>query len=103
MGGLGSRMDAQTGEVPVQLMALDDLDVGEVTLLKMDIEGAEVPALTGARRTVQSFKPKLAIAAYHKADDLAQLMDAICAIRDDYQFTLRHHSPFFRDTVLMAH
>ena len=102
IGGLGSRMDVQAGEVPVQLRALDDLGLGEVTLLKMDIEGAEAPALAGACRTLQSFKPKLAIAAYHKAHDLPVLIDDICALRDDYQFTLRHHSPFFRDTVLMA-
>ena len=103
LAGLGSHMDIDMGEVPVKLVALDDLDLGNVTLLKMDIEGAEVPALVGARRTIEKFKPKLAIAAYHKADDLPQLMDAICAIRDDYVFTLSHHSPFFRDTVLMAH
>jgi hypothetical protein len=95
-------MNNETGEVPVQLVALDDLALGEITLLKMDIEGAEVPALIGAKRTIERYKPKLAIAAYHKADDLPQLINSILDIRDDYVFTLSHHSPFFRDTVLMA-
>jgi FkbM family methyltransferase len=103
LAGLGSHMNNETGEVPVQLVALDDLALGEITLLKMDIEGAEVPALIGAKRTIERYKPKLAIAAYHKADDLPQLINSILAIRDDYVFTLSHHSPFFRDTVLMAH
>jgi FkbM family methyltransferase len=102
LAGLGSHMNNDTGEVPVQLVALDDLALGEITLLKMDIEGAEVPALIGAKRTIERYKPKLAIAAYHKADDLPQLINSILDIRDDYVFTLSHHSPFFRDTVLMA-
>ena len=102
LNGLGSYLDARPGAVTVRVQALDDMNLGPISFLKMDIEGAEVPALEGARQTILRDKPKLAIAAYHKADDLPCLIRAISAIRDDYRFTMRHHSPFFRDTILMA-
>ena len=100
--GLGGHLDTRPGAVTVRVEALDDMDLGPVSFLKMDIEGAEVPALHGAHQTILRDKPKLAIAAYHKADDLPCIMNAVRSIREDYRFTLRHHSPFFRDTVLMA-
>lgn len=102
LNGLGSHMDIDSNGVSVHLAPLDEFSLGPVTLLKMDIEGAEVPALLGAAKTIERNKPKLALAAYHKADDLPRLMDTVLSIRDDYRFTLSHHSPFFRDTVLMA-
>lgn len=39
----------------------------------MDIEGAEVPALLGAKQTIRTFRPKLAISAYHRPDDLVTI------------------------------
>jgi Methyltransferase FkbM domain len=95
-------MDMESDGVSVNLAPLDELSLDQVTFLKMDIEGGEVPALIGAAKTIERDKPKLALAAYHHADDLPRLMDTILSIRDDYRFALSHHSPFFRDTVLMA-
>ncbi len=46
-----------------------DLGLPRVDYIKMDIEGAEVPALEGAAETLRTWKPRLALAAYHKADD----------------------------------
>lgn len=97
---MGSRIGDE-GDKTVDLMALDDLDIAP-TLIKLDIEGAEVPALRGAARTIAQHKPKLAICAYHKADDLMTLFETIHAIRDDYRFQLRHYSPVVFDTVIYA-
>jgi hypothetical protein len=36
-----------------------------VDFIKMDIEGAEEPALRGAMRTINRFRPKWSIASYH--------------------------------------
>ncbi|MBP2160960.1 MULTISPECIES: FkbM family methyltransferase [Asticcacaulis] len=93
---------SDAGEVKVDLVALDDIDVGAPTVIKLDVEGAEVNALAGAAATIRRHKPKLAICAYHKHDDLVTLFEAIGAIRDDYSFSLRHYSPLAYDTVIYA-
>ncbi|MCW5962578.1 MAG: FkbM family methyltransferase [Bryobacterales bacterium] len=48
---------------------VQELALSRVDYIKMDIEGAEVPALEGAAETMRRWKPRLALAAYHKADD----------------------------------
>jgi FkbM family methyltransferase len=100
-GGAASSV-GDGGGVEVPVRALDALDLGPVTFIKLDIEGAEIPALRGAADTIRRHKPKLSLAVYHKPDDLAAVQDAITAIRPDYRFRLRHHSPIFHDTVLYA-
>ncbi|HYH19046.1 MAG TPA: FkbM family methyltransferase [Azospirillum sp.] len=100
-GGAASSV-GDGGGVEVPVRALDSLDLGPVSLIKLDIEGAEIPALRGAAETIRRHKPKLSLAVYHKPDDLVAIQDAITAIRPDYRFRLRHHSPIFHDTVLYA-
>lgn len=63
----------------------------DVTYIKMDVEGAEKQAIAGGINTLQKFKPKLNIAAYHTFEDLFELILLIHAINSDYEFYLRHH------------
>lgn len=100
--GLGSQLSTD-GETTVSALALDDLDLDNVSLIKMDIEGAEVNALRGARKTISKFRPKLAISAYHLPDDFITIIEEIRSSRNDYRFTIRHHSPFIRDSVIYAY
>jgi FkbM family methyltransferase len=46
---------------------LEDLGIGSVDFIKMDIEGSEVEAVKGMQKTLQS-QVQLAIAAYHPVD-----------------------------------
>jgi hypothetical protein len=68
----------------------------------MDLEGAEVQALTGAQATIEQFKPKLAICAYHKGDDLFMIPQTINAILPGYHFYLDHYTIHREETVLYA-
>ena len=77
----------------VQTITLDDYvlrsDLTRVDYIKMDIEGAEVMALNGARATIAHFKPKLAICLYHKWDDVVTIPQAIAATGVDYAFSFK--------------
>jgi FkbM family methyltransferase len=59
--------------VPVRAVTLDglvdELGLGRVDFIKMDIEGAERHALAGARMLLAAHRPRLAICIYHAPDD----------------------------------
>ncbi len=75
-------------QVKVPLTTIDkivaELKLPRVDFIKMDVEGAEVPALHGANDTIQRFKPRLAIATEHKPDDEFTIPFTVRAIRSDY-------------------
>ena len=99
-GTLASGFD-QDGTVPVSVVALDDC-VGDATLIKLDIESAEIPALLGGKNLIAQKQPKLAIAAYHLPDDLIEIPRTVLDLNPDYRLFLRHHSPWLTDTVILA-
>ena len=61
-----------------------DLELDVLDFVKMDIEGSERRALRGAKRTLERFKPKMAICTYHRVDDINVLPGIIREARDDY-------------------
>lgn len=92
-----------TGTETVPTTALDEeLDGKRVTFIKMDIEGAELPALQGAKNIIKKQRPTLAISVYHKPEDIIEIPSYILELNSDYQFYLRHYSLFGTETVLYA-
>jgi FkbM family methyltransferase len=82
---------------------LDEMLNGEeVTFIKMDIEGAEIPALAGAKQTIQNQRPKLAICTYHQLRDLLEIPSIIHAMCPDYRIFLRHHGQLRYGTICYA-
>jgi FkbM family methyltransferase len=75
--------------VDVPLTTIDnivaELKLPRVDYIKMDIEGAEKPALTGARATLTSFHPRLSIATEHLPDDAVAIPALIRSIASTYQ------------------
>jgi FkbM family methyltransferase len=65
-----------------------ELGLSRVDFIKMDIEGAESNALMGAKQTLQQFKPRLAIAAYHRGDDKISIPDAVTSAEPAYRMCL---------------
>ena len=93
----------QDNVLEIKVLKLDDILNGEkVTFIKMDIEGAELNALRGAEQTIAKHRPKLAISAYHKPEDIYAIPSYILSLNSDYKFYLRHYNLGFPDTVLYA-
>lgn len=63
--------------------------IPRVDFIKLDVEGAELEILKGARTCIARWKPILAISAYHRQEDFWTLMNFIKSIRPDYEFAMR--------------
>jgi len=92
-----------SGNRSIEVDTLDHLIGDEdVTFMKMDIEGAEIPALIGAQQLIQKNRPKLAICVYHKPQDLIEIPQFIKKLVPEYKLWLRHHQFISWETVLYA-
>jgi FkbM family methyltransferase len=74
----------------------------DITLIKMDIEGAEMEALYGAMKTIKRCRPKLIISAYHKRNDIYEIPLLIHQMVPDYKLYFRHFSNNLGETTLFA-
>jgi FkbM family methyltransferase len=90
----------------VPTLSIDDFvkryNVPRIDFIKMDIEGAELLALKGAKNTISKYKPKLAISVYHSLNDLVDIPKYIESIDTKYKFYLDHYTIFGEETVLFA-
>lgn len=68
----------------------------------MDIEGAELAALQGAKHIITEQHPKLAISIYHKMEDIWTIPRLLMEYYAGYKFYMRHYSFDGYDTVLYA-
>ena len=87
--GRNSRLE--DGGVPVHFNSVDNIADSEVTFIKMDIEGAELKALDGAKNTVAKYKPKLYVCAYHRNEDMFALAFKIKELYESYKLYFRQH------------
>ncbi len=101
-GNDGARL-ATDGNVVVECIPIDDLaaEAGP-TFIKMDIEGAELEALEGARRSIQTHRPILSICVYHKQNDLWSIPLFIHTLVEDYRLFLRPHEVDGKELVCYA-
>ncbi|MCW0372114.1 MULTISPECIES: FkbM family methyltransferase [Xanthomonas] len=97
-GTMGSRLDGR-GDARVDCVRLDDL-VEHVSVLKMDVEGAEAKVLRGATELIRRCRPRMAITGYHHALDLLDIVAELNRILPDARLRLRQYSLYFYDTVL---
>jgi FkbM family methyltransferase len=80
----------------------DVLKNEKVTFIKMDIEGSEPQALSGAEEIIKKQKPKLAICVYHKPEHLWEIPLYLKKIMPEYKIFFRHHTPLEYETVCYA-
>ena len=75
-------------------------ELPRIDYVKLDIEGAELDCLKGAAKSIIRWKPKMAISAYHREEDMWTLAHYIKSLRPDYEFAFRHYRIDCRDYVL---
>lgn len=77
-------------DISLPVRTIDDT-VGDfpIHFIKMDIEGSELAALNGAKKTLKNSQPALAICAYHKKEDLITLPQFLKNFYPNAKFYLR--------------
>ena len=101
--GTASRKTSN-GKLTAKFIDLDTYvarnNLPRVDYIKLDIEGAELDMLHGAAKTISRCKPKMAISAYHKLEDLWTLATYVKSLRADYNFEFRHYRIDCKDYTL---
>jgi FkbM family methyltransferase len=90
-GTAGSALGA--GEIEVEARPLDQVAAEfHPTFIKMDIEGAEPAAVTGATGIIQKQQPIMAVCLYHAQEHLWQIPLLIQRLNPEYKLFLRRYS-----------
>lgn len=91
------------GNIHIACVALDELLPNSAAdFIKLDVEGAEIQALLGARNLIAKHRPTLAISLYHRPDDLWAIPAVLDDISPDYSLFIRQHYYNSFDCVLYA-
>lgn len=91
---------------------IDEIGIQEkVSLINMDVEGAERSVLQSAQKIIARDHPVLAVCAYHKPEDLIEIPKLILEICPNYRFVLRkylscpgrHYNAIYRTNELVLY
>jgi FkbM family methyltransferase len=103
-----SSLDNSEGKTQIAITSIDEfvssrnLNVG---VIKMDIEGSEYKAVSGAIETIKKQKPILLLAIYHTGKDFFEIKPLIESIDAEYNFKIKklnsHH--LILETFLIAY
>lgn len=88
------------GTISIETDMLDNVIMGPISYIKMDVEGWESKVIEGAQNTIKEYKPILAVCVYHKCNDLWAIPEQVLSIRDDYKIFLRHYTEGITETVM---
>jgi FkbM family methyltransferase len=92
---------SKDGDTEIQVDSIDKC-CSDATFIKMDIEGGEYDALLGAKTTIKSNHPTLAISIYHRPEHLFKIPLLINSFTSNYKYYVRQHSPLSGELVLYA-
>ena len=92
---------AEEGEL-VAMRTIDSFKTSGKTLVKLDIEGAEVDCLKGAMNALSDPSYSFAISAYHLPNDFWDIYQILNAAPIKRKFYFRHYSSGFAESVIFA-
>lgn len=94
----------EAGALQVDVLRLDEIVKidGAPVFLKLDVEGAELAALKGAKELIRRARPLVALSVYHRPDDLWQLPLYLDALNPGYRFFLRTQGEDGMDVICYA-
>ena len=90
----------EDGDCEIHIRRIDDVVDAAPTFFKVDIEGAEMMALEGARDLLARHRPVLALAVYHRPSDFWNIPRMIEGIAAGYKIYLRHYTESIYETVM---
>ncbi len=82
---------SKAGKDLTRTVTLDSLNI-PATFIKMHLEGGELDALKGAVRTMQKYRPIMAVTIYHNPDGVWKIPLFFINNVQDYKYLLRLHS-----------
>ena len=88
------------GDMSINTVSIDKIVSGRIDFIKLDIEGAEIEALKGAKFTIKNDKPKLAVCVYHNQSDFINVPKLVLELNSDYKIYLRHYTQGVFETVM---
>ena len=94
---------AAAGDIAVPVGTLDGMLTGRpVSLIKMDVEGAEPDVLAGAEKLIRAQRPALAISIYHRVAHLWAIPSWIAGLDLGYSFSLGFHGRIYSEAICYA-
>lgn len=99
---LGFKSKEKDMKTKVKAVKLDKFLNYNIQFLKIDVEGAEIQLLEGAKKVLKKFKPNLAISVYHKHNDILEIYRHIESLRvfKKHKLHFKHYGKYYTDTIL---
>ncbi|MBR2411070.1 MAG: FkbM family methyltransferase [Clostridia bacterium] len=89
--------ESEKGKIPVEAVTIDKLaekeklsEKGQL-VIKFDVEGNELKALSGAQDTIKKYSPLMFISCYHRSEDYFTIPLKVFSINDNYKLYMRHY------------
>ncbi|MCL2300164.1 MAG: FkbM family methyltransferase [Firmicutes bacterium] len=94
-----------TGKGAIEVDTLDHVleglpELPPVTYIKIDVEGADLDVLYGARQTILKHRPRIAVSIYHSREHMLAIPEYLRALCPAYEFYVRHYSCNEGETIL---
>ncbi len=104
--GPGSFCSDNQGEYAINAVSIDGFlekeGLAKIDFIKLDVEGAELKTMEGARNVITNYKPNLAISLYHLPSDILEIPILIKSLVPEYNIYLSHKMNRLGQTVLFA-